>query len=308
VFSSPTSEAPVGDSSSRARFLYLLLAVSAISCSSILVRLTHTPPIVLAFYRQLFSAVILLPFVRGSREIVLSRRDYTLLVLSGLFLAMHFATWITGLFYTTVARATLFVDLQPVWASILGAFFLKEKLSRREIFGVLIVTIGGILSAGLHFSGSSRSTVFGDLLCVAGGIAGAAYLLIGRKVRGEIPWLNYMYSVYYLSALWLLVYYLALFRTFPLPDRGDLFLILGMALLPSILGHGLMNLAIRYFKAFVVNAAFLGEPILATILAYFFFREVPDIYYYFGAVLVFAGLVLILLNQREESAGSEVSP
>jgi drug/metabolite transporter (DMT)-like permease len=307
VFSSPASEEPAGDPSSSARFLYLLLAVFAMSCSSILVRLTHTPPIVLAFYRQLFSAVILLPFVRGSREIVLSRRDYGLLILSGLFLAMHFATWITGLFYTTVARATLFVDLQPVWASILGAVFLRERLSRLEILGVLIVTIGGILSSGLHFTGSSQSTTFGDLLCVAGGIAGAAYLLIGRKVRSEIPWLNYMYSVYYLSALWILVFYLAFFRIFPLPDRRDLFLILGMALLPSILGHGLMNLAIRYFKAFVVNAAFLGEPILATILAYFFFREVPDIYYYIGAILVLSGLILILLNQREESAGSEVT-
>jgi drug/metabolite transporter (DMT)-like permease len=286
-------------SSSRSStpYLYLVLAIFAISCSSILVRLTHTPPLVLAFYRQLISAVILLPFVRGAGDVVIERRDYVLLILSGLFLAMHFATWITGLFYTTVARATLFVDLQPLWAAILGAIFLKEKLSRLEILGVGIVTLGGIVSAGVNL-GSIGSTFYGDLLCVAGGIAGAAYLLIGRKVRSEIPWLNYMYSVCYISAIWLLLLNLLLYRTFPLPDRRDLFLLVAMALLPSILGHGLMNLAIRYFKAFVVNAAFLGEPVLATILAYFFFREVPDMYYYLGAALIFSGLILIFLKQR----------
>jgi drug/metabolite transporter (DMT)-like permease len=286
------------DKATSTRYFYLLIAICAISCSSILVRLTHTPPLVLAFYRQLVSAVVLLPFVQGSREIVLSRRDYTLLVLSGLFLALHFGTWITGLFYTTVARATLFVDLQPLWAAILGAIFLREKLSRLEILGVIIVTAGGILSAGLHF-GSGGSTAIGDLLSVAGGIAGAAYLLIGRKVRSQIPWLNYIYSVYYLSALWLLLFHLILFRRFPLPYQRDLLLILAMALLPSILGHGLMNLAIRYFKAFVVNAAFLGEPVLATILAYFFFGESPDLYFYLGATLVFLGLLMILLKQHQ---------
>lgn len=294
-------------SSSTAPYFYLLLAILAISFSSILVRLTHTPPLVLAFYRQLFSAVILLPFVQGRGEIALSRRDYLLLVLSGLFLALHFATWITGLFYTTVARATLFVDLQPLWAAILGVIFLKEKLSPIEILGVGIVTLGGILSAGTNL-GSHGSTFYGDLLCVLGGIAGAAYLLIGRKVRSEIPWLNYMYSVYYLSALWLLLLSLVIYRTFPLPDRRDLLLLIAMALLPSIVGHGLMNLAIRHFKAFVVNAAFLGEPVLATILAYFFFREIPDMYYYLGATLIFSGLILIFLKQRQAMDQAEVPP
>lgn len=238
--------------------------------------------------------------MQGSKDIILSRKDYTLLVLSGLFLAMHFATWITGLFYTTVARATLFVDLQPLWAAIFGAMFLKEKLSRLEMMGVAIVTLGGVVSAGMNL-GSSTSTTLGDLLSIAGGIAGAGYLLIGRKVRSEIPWLNYMYSVYYLSAVWLLAVNLILYRRFPLPDRRDLLLILAMALLPSLLGHGLMNLAIRYFKAFVVNAAFLGEPVLATILAYFIFKEAPDMYYYIGAALIFSGLILIFLKQEKES-------
>jgi len=71
-----------------------------------------------------------------------------------------------------------------------------------------------------------------------------------------------------------------------------------MALIPSIVGHGLFNLALRHLKAFVVNSAFLGEPIVATFLAYLFFREQPDAFFFAGAALVFFGLILILKRQR----------
>jgi drug/metabolite transporter (DMT)-like permease len=236
---------------------------------------------------------MILPFLNREEETYLPVKDYLLLVLSGLFLALHFATWITALFYTTVAQGTLFVDLQPVWASLLGAIFLREYLSRMEIIGVLIVCIGGALSVGPH-GVQSGTHLFGNFLAIIGGITGSCYLLIGRKVRNQISWIRYMYSVYYISALWLLLFCLLWEHHFPLPDRRDLIWLALMALIPSILGHGLFNLALRYVKAYVVNSAFLGEPIVATILAFFFFHEKPDAYFFAGAALVFSGLLIVL--------------
>jgi drug/metabolite transporter (DMT)-like permease len=280
-----------------APFVSLLIGVVAISSSAILIRLTHTSPLVTAFYRQLFCAVLIFPFVGRDPEVFLPWRDFLLLIISGLFLALHFATWITSLFYTSVARATLFVDLQPVWAALLGFFLLKEKLSAMEIVGVLLVTFGGITTISGRW-GDPGSALKGDLLALAGGIAGACYFLIGRKVRNKISWLRYIYSVYYLSAVWLLFFCLAMNRQFPFPLQADLPWILLMAIGPGILGHGLINLAIRHIKAYVVNSALIGEPVLATVFAYFFFGERPDVYYYAGAILIFAGLFLIFSKQR----------
>jgi drug/metabolite transporter (DMT)-like permease len=223
----------------------------------------------------------------------MSRRNKLLLIVSGFFLAAHFATWISSLFYTTVARATLFVDLQPVWAAILGTLFLRERLSGVAVAGVAIVTAGGCVTvAGSWEGGGPR--IAGDLLAVAGGVAGAAYLVIGRSVRFAIPWARYMLAVYGISAAWLLL--LCLVSTggaFPRPAERDLLWIGFMAIGPGILGHGLINLAIRDLKAYAVNAALLGEPVLATILAYFLFAEKPDAFYYAGAALIFAGLLLV---------------
>ena len=281
--------------------LALGIAILAVSSSSILIRLTITPPLVTAFYRQLFCAILIFPFAGGERPAQLTTRDRVLLILSGLFLALHFATWITSLFYTTVARSTLFVDLQPVWAALLGALFLQERLTAREIAGVVAVTAGGVLTAGAGW----KSGVFvqtGDLLALAGGVAGAVYLLIGRKVRMAIPWARYMLAAYAISAAWLFLFFLILSHgRFPLPAERDLLWISLMAIGPGILGHGLVNLAIRHIKAYAVNAALLGEPVLATIFAYLLFGEAPDSYYYAGATLIFTGLLIIFLMGRKES-------
>jgi len=282
----------------RKPFLYLFIAILAVSCSAVLIRLTHTSPLVIAFYRQVFSALMLLPFVRAESDQTTSRKDYWLLILSGLFLALHFGTWITGLSYTSIARATLFVDLQPVWAAILGAIFLRERLNRIEIFAVCVVTLGGILTIVPRW-GSGTNTTTGDVLALCGGVTGAGYFLIGRGVRSRISWLRYMFSVYSISAVWLLLFCLCMYRTFPLPAEHDLIWIVLMALVPSLVGHGLFNLAIRKLKAFIVNAVFFGEPVLATIFAYLFFGESPDRYFYFGAVVIFAGLFLLFRSQTE---------
>lgn len=259
--------------------------------------MTHTPPLVIAFYRQLFSALLLLPFARSAAQPELSRRDWLLLTLSGLFLALHFATWITGLLYTSVARATLFVDLQPIWAAILGVVLLNEKLGPIEILGVCIVSAGGVLSIGSHW-GQGFASFKGDLLALSGGLAGACYLLIGRKVRKIISWVRYMVTIYFISAGWLLLFHVVLTQSLPAAADRDLPWLLLMALIPSLLGHGLFNVAIRHLKAYVVNAAFLGEPVLATILAYLFFGESPDRFFYAGAVLIFIGLSLVFSQQR----------
>src|SRR5262249_31871565 len=128
------------------------------------------------------------------------------------------------------------------------------------------------------------------------------YLLIGRSVRARITWLKYMYSVYYISAAWLLVANLFILRIFPRPLQGDLMWLLLIVLLPGILGHGLINPAIRHLKGYIVNAALLGEPVLATLLAYILFSEKPDRYFYLGAVLIFGGLLLLFTAKTRGSS------
>jgi drug/metabolite transporter (DMT)-like permease len=278
--------------------LLLIIAVFSVSVSAILIRFSISPPLIVALYRQLFCAVLFLPFAQRISWPSLQRRETFLLILSGFFLALHFGTWITSLLYTSVARATLLVDLQPIWAAILASIFLKERLSGKEIFAILLVTAGGILSVSKEIFEASPSLI-GDAFAVIGGMAGAAYFLIGRALRNKISWTHYMFVVYGISAAWLLIINLLLVHKFPVPQQRDLFWIFLMALIPGIMGHGLLNLSLRYLKTYVVNTALLFEPILATTFAFFFFHEIPEPHFYLGAALVLVGLIVIFWQIRE---------
>jgi drug/metabolite transporter (DMT)-like permease len=278
--------------------LILIIAVFSVSVSAILIRFSISPPLIVALYRQLFCAVLFLPFAKRISWPSMERREILLLIFSGFFLALHFGSWITSLLYTSVARATLLVDLQPIWAAILGALFLKERLSGKDIFAILLVTAGGFLSVSKELFQGSPSLI-GDAFAVIGGITGAAYFLIGRAMRNRISWTHYMFAVYGISAAWLLIINLLLVHKFPVPQQHDLLWIFLMSLIPGILGHGLLNLSLRYFKAYIVNTALLGEPVLATIFAFLFFHEIPQPHFYAGAALVVIGLLLIFRGLGE---------
>lgn len=285
--------------------LMLFVAVFSVSISAILIRFSITPPLIVALYRQLFCAVLFLPFAQRISWPTLERREIFLLILSGFFLALHFGSWITSLLYTSVARATLLVDLQPIWAAILATFFLKERLSKKEIFAILLVTTGGFLSVSKEIFKSSPDLI-GDAFAVIGGVAGAAYFLIGRALRRKISWTHYMFIVYGISAAWLLITNLLLVPKFPVPQQRDLVWIFLMALIPGILGHGLLNLSLRYFKTYVVNTALLAEPVLATTFAFLFFHEIPEPHFYAGGAIVLIGLLLIFIWNKDATKDTNI--
>ncbi|MEI7989777.1 MAG: DMT family transporter, partial [Chloroflexota bacterium] len=132
--------------------LVLCLGILATSTGSLFIRYAQTsaPSLVIAAYRLSLAVIFLSPFVLVRRRAELShlsRTDLSLGLLSGFFLALHFATWITSLEYTTVASSVLFVSTTPLWVAILSPFVLKEHLPRLALVGMGITLVGGIIVA-----------------------------------------------------------------------------------------------------------------------------------------------------------------
>jgi drug/metabolite transporter (DMT)-like permease len=287
--------------------LALLAAVFATSWGSILARLCVSGPLGVAFYRLLFSALIVLPAVllRPPESVKRRGRRPALLVpAAGLLLALHFATWITSLWYTSIGASVVLVSMAPVFAVVLSRIFLREAASIRTVAAVIValagtaVITGGDLDPGLdHWKG--------DLLALAGALFMAAYLLIGRSVRAEIAFGGYLFGVYATGAAFMAL--LAFSVEGPgasFPERDWIWLVL-MAAGPGVAGHGLLNWSVRHLRTYVVNAAQLGEPILATFYAWVLLGERPGAHLYAGGVLVIAGLAWVF---REEGRRARQGP
>jgi len=279
-------------------YLPLALAVAAVSLGSILVRLAQAPPLAVAFHRIFLASLILLPFALSAALRSwpsLSRRSRLLLAGSGAALAVHFATWITSLSYTSVASSVLLVNTSPLFTLGFSRAFLGETVPRIVMVAMGLAMAGaGLIAAGDWASGAD--SLAGDLLALAGAVALSLYHVIGRGLRAALPLNAYVLGVWSTAAVVLgLLSGAARVPLFDYPAR-TFGVFLALAVVPTLLGHGLVNRSLRVLPAPTVGLFLLGEPVGATILAYFVFGETPGAWTLAGGAAVLAALVLVVVG------------
>ena len=288
----------------------LLTAIIAVSTASIFIRFAQAdaPSLVIAALRLTCATVLLAPLAltRHRQELSsLTRVELLLGAISGLFLAVHFATWISSLEYTSVASSVVFVSTGPLWVALLSPVLLNERLSRLAIIGLVIAIIGGAiigLSDACTWNGGLQCpelrqvmqgrAVWGNFLALIGAWTVSGYLIIGRKLRLKMSLIPYIFLVYGMSAAALIVIMFAAGLSplgYPLRAYGWIFL---LAAFPQLIGHSTYNWVLRYIPATLVAIITLVEPIGSAILAYFILQEMPTTGVLLGGLLILIGIYL----------------
>jgi len=279
--------------------IILPVGLTVMSFASIFIRFCDAPPLIIAAYRLTLATLILLLLalprtLRESRR--LSRKEILPSLAAGLFLCFHFAFWITSLQYTTVASSVIFVTTNPIFVAVASTFILRERISLALLVSILMAVVGGTI-IGWGDLGKGRDQLYGDFLSLLGAVMATGYLLVGRRVRQKVSLTTYITLVYGGAALFLIL--LAFFKgdAFFGYAPKDYLLFLLLAVGPQLIGHSSLNWALRFFSATLVAVIILGEPIGASILAYFILGENPGINLIWGGALVLLG---IYLSTREE--------
>lgn len=284
--------------------LILLAAVLAMSWGGPLVRYATAPALAVAAWRVAFSVLFIAGVVllrdRGRAIRGLSGRDWALAALAGAFLAGHFWSWIASLSYTTVASSVVLVNTQPIFVAVLSMAFLGERPTRRQWVGIGVAVVGAAVIGWGDFAGGTEP-LLGDLLAVAGAVFVSLYYVIGRRLRQRMELWSYVAAVYGVAAVILLSATAAL----PTVDvtgypATDWLVFLALAAGPMMIGHTGVNYALRYIPAYVANLALLGEPIGATLLAWWLpgIRERPSVQLVLGGGLVLLGIALGVRRRR----------
>ncbi|PWB72300.1 MAG: EamA family transporter [Anaerolineales bacterium] len=305
----------------RARFLLplsLFTAILAVSTASIFIRFAQAdgaPSLVIAALRLTFATLMLAPIAltRHRLEIrSLTRTEVLLGVASGLFLAIHFGTWISSLEYTSVASSVVFVSTGPLWVALLSPMLLNEKLTRAAIIGLGLALLGGtiiglsdacIIQNGIRCPGLDQilqgRAMWGNFLALVGAWTVSGYLIIGRKLRAKMSLIPYIFLVYGSSAVFLL---LLMFITAHSPF-GYSFKIYGwiflLAAVPQLIGHSTYNWLLKRLSATLVAITTLAEPIGSAVLAYVFLKEIPAYAVMIGGSFILAGIYLAAKQSRE---------
>jgi drug/metabolite transporter (DMT)-like permease len=275
-------------------YLALLVATLAVSTGAIFARLADAPALVIAAYRLGLATLILAPIAwwKAREEMMqLSKRDLKLAVISGFFLAFHFATWISSLDYTSVANSVVLVNTNPLWVGLLTPLIAKERVKRAAVYSICISVIGGVIIGYGDFASGGKA-LLGDGLALVGSMCAAIYLLLGRSLRRKLSLLAYIFICYGSAAIFLWAIVLLLRMPLTGFSHSTMAAFFGMALISQILGHSTYNWALRWLSAGLIAVSLLGEPIGSTILAYFIFDEGLTVYKVVGGVIILSAIYL----------------
>jgi len=297
----------MAESAARARPLALRWAVLgvgilAVSTASVLIRKADAPPLVVGAWRMTLATLLLTPWAlpAARREWhSLDGRAWRQLMLAGIALAVHFATWISSLSYTTVASSVILVSTNPIFVGLAARYLLGERMGRRTPVAIALA-LAGTLLVSLGDLGLTGRALLGDGLALAGALSASAYILLGRSLRRRLSTLAYVWPCYGIAGLVLMVAcLLSGQRLVGYPAATWLVLAL-LAIGPQILGHSAFNWALAHFSPVFVTLAILGEPLGATLLAWLALGEAPAWTALAGGALILAG---IIFASRDEANG-----
>jgi len=238
-------------------------------------------------------------------------------MLSGFLLAVHFATWITSLEFTTVTSSVVLVTTTPIWVAIFSPFTIKESISKEVTIGLALALAGTIViavgDACMHNAVFScpplaqfvkGQAFIGDMLALVGAWCAAGYVLIGRGIRSRLSLVPYVFVVYGIAAIFLVsLMFMSGNQVWGFSPATFMWLVL-LALIPQLIGHSTINWALGLLPAAYVAVTLLGEPVGSSILAFIFLDESPGLVQGLGAIFIFVGIIVAskpdTISEQEE--------
>lgn len=283
---------------------WILAGAFFTSLSSIIIRLSDAPALAISAYRMLFTSIMLsLPVYMKSRDEFknLGRNDYILCIISGIFLALHYASWIQSLKMTTIANSTVLVASSPIFVAAANYFLLKEKFNKKMILGIAMSLAGTAIIALGSANGNRDSMMVGNILAFLGAIFVSGYLVIGGILRKNMGAGVYVFIVYSVSAVLLFTMcFMTKTSIYPYPVK-ELVLFFLLAFFSSVLGHTLYNYLMKYYSSTLISVSTLSEPIFASIMAIILFREIPTVYTIIGGIIIISGIYYYLMTQTKDA-------
>jgi drug/metabolite transporter (DMT)-like permease len=237
------------------------------------------------------AALIFLPW-HLSRMRRAARVDWPskMLLWAGAFFAFDLGFFHIALTHTSVAHATLIVNLAPLVAIAAGVMFFSERFGSAKAIGLVVALTGAALMTAAR-SGDGQS-LYGDALAGIGMIAYAFYLIAVKFVRRTADFISVMMWSSAVAGI-LLLGAAALKGETLLPQSWEgLAAIFALGAVVHAGGQGLIASGMRYTPVGVASIVLLIQPVIAGVAAWAMFGESLTGVEALGAAAVFGGIAV----------------
>jgi len=275
--------------------LVLFLALVSVSSTSLVIRhVSLVPALTLAFWRMFTAGVILWVFSAKKPQGLIKKENRMRIIFAGFFLGLHFALFFIGVRNTSVASATLLANTGPLFTATLS-WFSGQKMSRAVFIGLVIAVVGVVVVQGSEVGDGNDSTR-GNILSLLSGFCIAVTYMFASKVRENTDNSIYGRSVFLVASITIAIIVFISDGALLSFEKVDIPWFLFLGVVPSILGHNMLNYSIKYLSPTAVASVPLGEPIIASVLGYLLFLESVPPGAIYGGPFIFVGLALIIKN------------
>ena len=284
------------------KWIYAILftGLLAISTSPVIARLLPlVPAAVISFWRMTFASTMLwgVSSIRPQKSI--TPKNIRLVLAAGFLLAMHFIFWFGALKLTSIANTTVLGIVAPGFTLLFERLWYNRRLSWITIIALLIILVGCIIVQGDDL-GSVSGAGLGNIMAITSAVFLGSVFIIGAEVRKTTPVITYTRMVYTISAVVLLVSSLILDNPLLGYSINNYFWLFMLGLIPTLIGHTAFSYSVKFVSPTVIAALPLGEPIIASYLAWVLFTERVPFYVVSGGLIIFIGLIILIINKQSE--------
>lgn len=285
-------------------FLALVAGAGLVGASPLFVRASEIGPAATAFHRAFLALPPLLFFLALERRRVrrppspIGPAERRGMALAGFLFAGDLTFWHLAILGTTVANATLFATLAPIWVSLGLFLFFGVRFAPRYLVGVGLAVGGGGLLV-LDSLALRPENLVGDIHGVITGAFLGAYMMAVARLRGRgLSTLTIMTVGTLATALFLLPVALALEDTLLPASLEGWAVLVGLAWSAQALGQGLIAYSLAHLRLGFSATTMILEAVFAALFAWLLLGEALGPWQAAGGLAVLAGIALARRGER----------
>lgn len=276
-------------------YFYLVLAALCYASMGALVRVLSTdlPALTQLFLRLLFSGFLtLLLLLITKNKFKLKRKvDYLLIIPMGIVgYGLELSFYTLSFYFTSIGNALFIFSAYPIFATIFGAIFLKEKISKKLLVGLALLSAALLLI----FNPNNLAHGFlGNIFALLNAVCFAIYVIFSRVLSKHgnssitITFWTVILAIF-TSGIGALVFEKPV--THISMSTLTILLIFGAL---NFLGYNLVNKGFATVKASVGTMLLSLEAIIGAVIGAVFFKEFPSVIFLIGAIEVLLAIYIV---------------
>jgi drug/metabolite transporter (DMT)-like permease len=281
-------------------YLELIISCTIFGASGIFLKhIYFMQTVSVIFYRLIFGFILLLAYCILSKKsdflFIKKKRRYILLI--AIFNVLTLYTYFTSIKYSGISIAVLLLYTAPVYVTLLSPLFLKEKITKRGMFS-LVISVCGILLVVLPESNTSANTKLftGIILGILSGLSYSGTIMTVSYLKDEYSGFTQLFWSTFISLLILLPFGSKVPIDILIPNLPVLFL---FGLITTAFASVLYLNSAAKIRAQTVSVLALLEPVSGIIFGFLFLHEPIFLNTVQGCFFILLGASILVLEPRK---------